>query len=117
MKLVALIIIVFLLTSCKTQHSKELLKGNYSSSGYTSEYNLILNDNNTFMYSIGFNNSLIAECNGIWMNNQDSLILKCKDESFLDGMSNTYMKNRLNNFKILNKGKKLKQGKVILTKR
>ena len=118
MKLLAYVMFLCMLVSCKTQQNIEL-KGDYSSSDYTSEYNLVLNDNKTFTYSIGFNYSIISKCKGDWeySDHKDFLILKCKDESLLDGMASTYMKNRVNKFKILDKGKKLKKGNIVLTKK
>jgi hypothetical protein len=79
-------------------------------------YNLSLKKDSTFLYTTGFGGSLVAKCKGKWrLNNaQDSIILKCDREEPLASLNFTYMENRINTFKIIKKGKVLKNKKIIL---
>jgi len=118
MKLLTFIVTICLLFSCTAQKNNEILFGEYSSIKKSLDYNIILTSNFTFRYEIGFNESLIAKCNGKWEYNnfKDSLILRCDKEDSLANLTSTYMKKRENKFKILNKGKRLKNGKIVLIK-
>ncbi|HCA05689.1 MAG TPA: hypothetical protein DEO71_00675 [Chryseobacterium sp.] len=87
----------------------------YSSLKKPSEYNLYLKKDSTFSFSIGFGGSLIAKCKGKWEYNKtkDSLKLYCGKETPLESMTNTYISDKINAFKITRKGKILKYGKII----
>lgn len=79
-------------------------------------YNLSLKKDSTFLYTVGFGGSLVAKCKGKWNLNddQDSIILKCDQEEPLASLNFSYMENRINSFKIIKKGKVLKNEKITL---
>jgi hypothetical protein len=109
------LIIGSFLFSCNAQTNNIVLGEKYSSSKKPSEYNLYLKKDSTFLYTIGFGGSLVAKCEGKWKFNniQDSIILKCDPEETLASLTNTYMSDRINMFKITENGKKLKNRKII----
>jgi len=114
--LIIMIPFCVLLLSCTSYPN--IISGQYHSKEIPSEYNLILRNDNTYSYLIGFKGTRISKCDGKWSQGQAAekniLVLKCNNEDWLAGMSSTYMKDRINKFKILNNGTKLKNGKVIL---
>lgn len=117
MKTYLLMILIFLnLLSCESIKNLESINGKYSNKYKYLNYNLELKSDSSFIYSINYSSgSLISKCSGNWrINNSDSITLYCKDEGEFDALTSTYMKSRINKFKIFNK--KLIDGKLILRK-
>ncbi|SDI80681.1 hypothetical protein SAMN05421542_1865 [Chryseobacterium jejuense] len=113
---ILLLLSMMLLFSCHAQTKKYILSENYSSLEEPSEYNLQLKSDSTFVYKIGFKGSLVAKCKGKWtyIKKADSIRLYCETESALESLTNTYMSERINSFKIMKKGKVLRNKKIIL---
>lgn len=112
---ILLLLSTTLLLSCNAQ-TRITLSKNYSSSEKPSEYNLQLKSDSTFVYKIGFKGSILAKCKGKWtyIKREDSIKLHCEKESALESLTNTYMSERINSFKIMKKGKVLKNEKITL---
>lgn len=110
---------IAMLLSCNVQTRTNTISENYSSLDKSSEYNLQLKSDSTFVYKIGFKGSLLAKCKGKWIyiKRKDSIKLHCETESVLESLTNTYMSERINSFKIIKKGKVLKNEKIILKAR
>lgn len=104
------------LFSCNAQTSNIILGEKYTSHQKPLNYTLNLKRDSTFLYTIGYSGSLIAKCNGKWTYNKmkDSIKLYCDKEAPLERLTNTYMSERINTFKIIEKGRKLKNKKIIL---
>lgn len=115
-KILLLISITFLL-SCNAQKRNIKLSENYLSPEQPPEYQLHLQPDSTFVYKIGFNGNLIAQCKGKWtyIKKIDSIRLYCEEESALESLTSTYMSQRINSFKILKKGRIIKNEKITLT--
>lgn len=113
---ILLLLSTTLLFSCNAQTRINTLSENYSSSEKPSEYNLQLKSDSTFVYKIGFKGSILAKCKGKWtyIKREDYIKLHCETESALESLTNTYMSERINSFKIIKKGKVLKNEKITL---
>ena len=115
--LIFTLIIGTFLFSCTTQTNNIILGEKYSSfSKEPIKYNLLIKKDSTFIYTIGFSGSLVAKCKGklAYNKTEDSIKLYCEKESLLESLTNTYMSERINSFKIIKKGKVLKNKNIIL---
>lgn len=116
MNKILLLLSITLIYSCSVQQKNKPLHENYSSREKPSEYNLQLRSDSTFVYKVGFNGNLIAECKGSWkyLKQEDSIKLYCEEQFLSETLSHTYMSERVNSFKISKKGKVLKSKNIIL---
>ncbi|PJJ67121.1 hypothetical protein [Chryseobacterium geocarposphaerae] len=116
--LIFYLLIVLCLSSCNAQTNNFILREKYTlhKSKKSLNYNLYINKDSTFIYTIGFGGSLVTECKGKWKlnNTRDSVVLKCYSEKPLASLNFTYMENRINIFKISKKGKTLSNERIVL---
>lgn len=110
-KTLLLFTLAFILFSCKSTVS---LFGTYSKKGADYYYELILNNDSTFVHkhgSLGFK----SKCEGKWkLISKDSIQLYCNEEELYAHLQSGYMNDR--HPIILVKGKRLKSGNVVMKK-
>ncbi len=113
--MVNLIIGIFAI-SCNAQTNTITLGEKYSFQKKNLNYNIHLKRDSSFLYTIGFSGSLVAKCKGKWtyVKHEDSIRLYCETESALESLTNTYMSERINSFKVMKRGKVLKNKKIAL---
>jgi hypothetical protein len=106
------LLILVLLTSCKTSNS---LIGTYQKKGNDYKYELELKIDSTFLLS-KVDGEVQTKCGGKWENNfQKTVILKCDEETLSQQLSSGYLKDRTQTVEIINFDK-LKLSNIILKK-